>query len=222
MRSPRPAPAASGRSTSTCCTTSRTARSRPGSTRRGRARPGARPPVALCADPRRSRRGGPDRPRRRPPADDEGRPALARRRDRRPGRGSRGRPVPPRRPPPRRRRLARLRDQQLGATRPREPPQPRLLGAPAVRGGRPRGARVRRREPALERGPPRPLPRGPRPGEPDRRPCPPGGSETIDAETAATETVVLGLRTDARPAAVRGDRAAARRQSSAGPSRPSS
>ena len=35
-------------------------------------------------------------------------------------------------------RLARLRDLELGPARPREPPQPRLLGAPPVRGGRAR------------------------------------------------------------------------------------
>ena len=89
--------------------------------------------------------------------------------------------------PPSRGRLARLRDQQLGPARPREPPQPRLLGAAAVRGGRARRARLRRRDPPLERRPPRPatsrpsLPtvgrsrapagrqRGPRPGDGRRR-----------------------------------------------------
>ena len=58
---------------------------------------------------------------------------------------------------PRGRRLARLRDQQLGATRPREPAQPRLLGASPVRGGRARCARVRRRDAPLERRPTRGL-----------------------------------------------------------------
>ena len=69
-----------------------------------------------------------------------------------PGRRSRRGPVPPRRGSPGRRWLARLRDQQLGAARPREPPQPRVLGAPAVRGDRPGGARLRRRHAPLERG----------------------------------------------------------------------
>ena len=68
--------------------------------------------------------------------------------------------VPPRRPSSGRGRLARLRDQQLGAARPREPAQPRLLGAPAVRGGRAGRARLRRRHAALERGPPRRVSRG--------------------------------------------------------------
>ena len=54
--------------------------------RRG-ARARARPPVALRADARRPGRRGPHRARRRPPADDAGRPALARRRAARPGRG---------------------------------------------------------------------------------------------------------------------------------------
>ena len=80
----RPGRPASAPSASTCCTTC------PASTladwiddaRRGpRAR--ARPPVALRADARRSRRRGPDRPRRRPPADDAPAPdAGAHRRDR--------------------------------------------------------------------------------------------------------------------------------------------
>ncbi len=114
-----------------------------------------------------------------------------------PGRGPRRRPVPPRRPPPRRRRLARLRDQQLGPSRPREPAQPRLLGAPAVRGGRSGRARLRRRR--RDAGT-RPVSRAISPHS--RRPVgehrrlPPGGAETIDAETAAAETVILGLRTD--------------------------
>ena len=59
-----------------------------------------------------------------------------------PGRGPRRGRVPPRRPSPGRGRLARLRDQQLGAAGPREPAQPRLLAAPAVRGRRAR-ARTR-------------------------------------------------------------------------------
>ena len=58
-------------------------------------RPGS--PVALRPDPRRPRRRGPDRRRRRPPPDDPRSPPLARPRDPRPGRGSRRRPVPPRR-----------------------------------------------------------------------------------------------------------------------------
>ncbi len=87
-----------------------------------RPRAPARSPVALRPDPRRPRRRGPDRRRRRPPPDDPRSPPLARPRDPRPGRGSRRRPVPPRRASARGGRLARLRDQQLGPPRPREPP----------------------------------------------------------------------------------------------------
>jgi hypothetical protein len=76
-------------------------------------------------------------------------------------RGPSGRPVSPRHRPPCRRRLARVRDQQLGTARPREPPQPGLLAAPAVRGGRTRRACVRRDDAALERRPPRALRGGP-------------------------------------------------------------
>ena len=90
----------------------------------------------------------------------------------RPGRGSGGGAVPPRRPSAGRRRLARLRDQQLGAPGAREPAQPRLLGAPAIRGGRARGARVRWRHPALERGTTRWLHRGAGSGR-RRRPAAP-------------------------------------------------
>ena len=72
-----------------------------------------------------------------------GRAALARRR----AAPARTRTAPPRstttRPStPRRGRLPRLRDLELGATRPREPAQPRVLAAPAVRGRRAR-ARTR-------------------------------------------------------------------------------
>ena len=81
-----------------------------------------------------------------------------------PGRGPRRCRVPPRGPPAGRRRLARLRDQQLGAARTREPAQPRLLGASAVRSGRAGRARLRRRHAALERGPPRRLSRCAHPG----------------------------------------------------------
>ena len=98
--------------------------------------------------------------------DDGRRPALARPGTPRPGRRSRRGPVPPRRGTPGRRRLARLRDQQLGAARPREPAQPRVLGAPAVRGDRPRRARLRWRHAPLERGAARRLHRG---TDPDRR-----------------------------------------------------
>ena len=80
-----------------------------------------------------------------------GRPPLARDGPAAPGRGPGGRRVPPRRPSAGRRRLARLRDQQLGAARPREPAQPGVLGATAVRGGRPGRPRLRWRHPALER-----------------------------------------------------------------------
>ncbi len=64
-------------------------------------------------------------------------------------------------------RLPGLRDLQLGASRAREPPQSRLLAAPAVRGRWPGGTRVRRGDAALERGSPGRLspgagPRGPR------------------------------------------------------------
>ena len=45
-----------------------------------------------------------------------------------------------------------LRDLQLGAAGPREPPQPRLLEPRAVRGGGPRRPRVRRVRAPLERG----------------------------------------------------------------------
>ncbi len=53
-----------------------------------------------------------------------------------------------------------LRDQQLGAARPRIPAQPRLLGATAVRGRRTGRPRVRRPDPPLERGPARRVPVG--------------------------------------------------------------
>ena len=84
---------------------------------RGGARARARPPVALRADARRPGRRRADRPRRRPPADDAGRASLARDGPAGPGRGPRRGRVPPRRPSPGRGRLARLRDQQLGAAR---------------------------------------------------------------------------------------------------------
>ncbi len=86
----------------------------------------------------------------------------------RPGRGPCRRPVPPCRPSSRRRRLARLRDQQLGTPGPRESPQPRLLGAPAVRGRRSGRARLRRRDATMERGPPRWLPGRPHASGRDR------------------------------------------------------
>ena len=172
---------------------------------RGRARARARPPLALRADPRRPRCRGPDRSRWRPPPDDEWRPPLARPSDPRPGRRSRGQPVPACRRSPRRRRLARLRDQQLGATWPRESPQPRVLGAPPGRGGGTRSPCLRRRDAALERGAPRPLPRGtqPRAGRRDgassparrRRPARPG----------------RGRRRDRDPCPAHGSRTAARR-----------
>ena len=85
---------------------------------------------------------GPDR---RPPADDHRARAAGATPSTRPGRGPRRRPVPPRRPPAGRRRVSRLRDLQLGAARAREPAQPRLLAAPAVRGGRAGRPRLRRR-----------------------------------------------------------------------------
>ena len=115
-----------------------------------------------------------------------------------PGRGPRGRPVPPRRPSPGRGRLARLRDQQLGAARAREPAQPRLLGAAAVRGGRPGRPRLRRRHAALERGPPRRLPRRAHAGRTvGRRRLPPGrfGGARSDRRRPP-KRVILGLRTD--------------------------
>ena len=115
--------------------------------------------------------------------DDRRRPPLARPRPARPGRGPRGGPVPPRGRSPGGRRLARLRDQQLGAARPREPAQPRLLGAPALRGGRPRRARLRRRRPAAgtRPGSTATSPRSPRPTAAPPR-LPPGGAEAIDAD----------------------------------------
>ena len=85
--------------------------------RRG-ARARTRPPLPLRPHPRRPRRRGTDRSRRRPPADDRRRASLADGRASPPGRGPGGRRVPPRRPPAGRGRLARLRDQQLGAPRP--------------------------------------------------------------------------------------------------------
>ncbi len=99
---------------------------------RGRLGARARPPVALRAHARRSRRGGFDRPRRRPSADDGRCATLAGEGAAGPGRGSRRGPVPPCGPPTGGRRLARLRDQQLGTARTRKPPQPRLLAAAAV------------------------------------------------------------------------------------------
>ena len=75
---------------------------------------------------------------RRSPPDDGRRASLARCRPPGPGRGPRGCPVPPRGRPPRRGGLARLRDLELGPARPREPPQPGVLGAPPVRGRRAR------------------------------------------------------------------------------------
>ena len=156
--SPRRARPASARSTSTCCTTSpdATVADWMRDARRG-ARARARPPVALRADARRPRRRGLTGP------DGDHLPTTpGARRWRDAARPARTRTVP--RPQYHHAvdRLAEdgwhgLRDQQLGAAGPREPPQPRLLGAPAVRGRRAGRARLRWRDPALERGPPRRL-----------------------------------------------------------------
>ena len=91
--------------------------------------------------------------------------------------------------------LARLRDLELGATRAREPPQPRLLGTPALRG---RGARrpcLRRHEPALECRPTRRVPGRARLIG-GRAAASSGREQTLDEATAAAERVILGLRTD--------------------------
>ena len=170
------------------------------------------PPVAVRPDPGRSGRRRPDGRGRRPPADDRRGPPLARDARPAPGRGpGRGR-VPPRRPSPGRRRLARLRDQQLGPARAREPPQPGVLGAAAVRGRRTGRPRLRRRHPALERGPPGRVPRGADPGRRLAAELPPGGSEALDAPTAAAERVILGLRHRPRHPGRGGPRAAPGRQ----------
>ena len=95
-------------------------------------------------------------------------------------------------------RLARLRDQQLGAAGPREPAQPRLLAAPAVRGGRAGRPRLRRRDAALERRPARRLPRGADAAGDGAPRLPPGGSETLDAGDRG------GRGRDPRPAHGRG------------------
>ena len=187
---------------------------------RGGPRARARPPLALRADARRPGGRGPHRPGRRPPADDGRRPPLARRR----AAGARTRIAPPASttmpstgsPTP----AGAATRSATGRARPREPPQPRLLGAPAVRGGRPGRARLRRRDPALERGPARRLPRGARRrrtrAAPER--CRRAARRPIDPGTAAAEAVILGLRTD-RGRAARGARlrAAARPTPSAGP-----
>ena len=140
----------SARSASTCSTTSPTRASSSWMTTLDAALDlGAGPPLALRADARRPRRRGPDRARRRPPADDRRRAALARDRPAAPGRGPRRGAVPPR---------GRTGSPTAGCRGyeisnwaqpgPREPAQPRLLGAPAVRGGR---ARARTRSTASTR-----------------------------------------------------------------------
>ena len=79
---------------------------------RGDPAPGAGPPLALRPDPRRPRCRGPDRPGRRPPADDDAAPDAGGRRARADQDDDRAaEPVRPRRRPAGRRRLARLRDQ---------------------------------------------------------------------------------------------------------------
>ena len=140
-----------------------------------------------------------------------------------PGRGSRRRRVPPRRPAARRGRLARLRDQQLGPARPREPAQPRVLAAPAVRGGRARRPRLRRRD-AGAGTPPGSTATSPRSRPPTgaRRASRRAARETLDDATGRGRGgVILGLRTD-RGVPARG-RSTSRRSAdaSAGPSPPS-
>ena len=165
---------------------------------RGGARARARPPLALRADPRRPRRRGPDRPERRPPADDRRARAAGARR-----------PDPPRtRTAPRPQyhhavhRLAAdgWRGYEISNwARPGHESRHNLVywerrPYEAVGPGR---ARVRRRDPALERGPPRRLPGGARRRRTASAPrLPPGGAETLDPATAAAEAVILGLRTD--------------------------
>ena len=174
---------------------------RPGSTRstrRSRSRPDHLSLYALTLD-------DPDAEGLTGPGGDHlpttrGRSPLARRRPARPGRGSGGGAIPPRRPPAGRRRLARLRDQQLGAAGAREPAQPRLLGASAVRGGRARartrsmaspGAGTRHDSMATSRRWLRPTAasRSSRPAAPRRstpRPPPPRRSSSVCGPIAAS------------------------------------
>ena len=164
--------------------------------RRG-ARARARPPVALRADARRSRRGGPDRPRRRPPADDGRRATLARR----------------------------PRDRHRTRIAPRRSTTTPSIGWPTTAGTATRSAtgpardtravttsstgsagRTRRSVPARTRSTGSPdagtrhastatsAALTPSDGSDPR--FPPGESEPIDPVTAAAETVILGLRTD--------------------------
>ena len=178
-------------------------------------RAGRGPRVRVRPHPRRPGRGGDHRPARRSPADTLGGAALARDGDPRAGRGHGRGPVRARGGPPRRRRLSRLRDLELGPARAREPPQPRLLAAPSVRGRRSRGARVRRCRAALECRPPGRIPAGtrtrgcrgvrpsrpaaPRPWTPprrQRRPSSSGSASTTGLPSAEARTGPLAPHLD--------------------------
>ena len=127
------------------------------------------------------------------------RPPLARRRDPGAGRGSRGRPVPPRRPSPGRATAGAATRSATGrgpghesrhnlAYWERRPYE-------AVGPGRPR---VRRRDAPLERRPPRALHRGADAARrrPARRACRPAAPRRSTRRPRRAEAVVLGLRTD--------------------------
>ena len=163
-------------------------------------------------DARRPRRRRADRARRRPPADDPRRAPLARDRAARAGRGSRRGAVPPRRRSASRE--AGWRGYEISNwARPghesrhnlayweRRPYEAVGPGAHAFDGAT-RRWNAARLDGYLAALTPRTVGAG----------LPPGGAEAIDAETAAAETVILGLRTGRGVPLATAHRAAPRRR----------